>query len=487
MNYIKLLKRITAVILAFVFMANCFVSYAENRKIETAEQEHYTKTFKCNTKGGTLYIKDIEGNVLKKLKKGDKILYGYPDNKSPSEIYIEAVADEGYVVESYLASWLLDGKKIDTCESVYDMKEKIYSRGHFLKSAQFDEFFSVSFVEEKKANDNLITETVSSLLSTPEPNIDNPKVGDTYTGKGTVTYNGKKTETYNGTGYITCTSGVFKGDDINLKTCASGHDYYAPVTGQTGTYTITISSINKATGKVTCTVMWSNSKHAEGYQHLSGTFSYYHSFDGTFTIYKEMGETAGSFVLTNSFKSNLDLSATFEMYSDNECKKKVATLKTDKTGAYVKQTLSLDAGTYYVKETIPPKGFSLNPAIFLVNIGAGSSRSLTVKDNVLRAKISGVKIDSRTGKSVPTLGLSLAGAVYTIYEDEACTKECNEGISRADGTIEFDIEYLGYGTYYIKETKAPYGYYADPTGYRFSLWLVVFFMYFHFSYIDSIL
>lgn len=461
MNKLNILKKIFIIIFVFaVIISHCVVINAQGRKIESADSGVYTKTFENMAKGGTLYLKDSKGNILKELKKGEKTSYDYPDAESPEEIFVEAVAEKGYVVDSYLAMWLLDGEKQDTCESVYHINRETYKRGHFLKTAEFDEVFSVSFIKEDGMAKKDEEESIATFLASAEPDIDNPKVGDVYTGKATLTYNGKKTNSYNGTGYITCTSGAFEGDQITLKNCASGSDHWAPQTGQTGTYKITIAKIDKSTGKITCNIEWQNSKYTEGYQNLSGTFSYNHSFDGQITVYKEMGEAEGSFVMTSSLKTQMDLCAQFEIYGDKECTIKLGAFSTDSNGK--SGAISLQPGTYYVKEVVAPKGFALNPAVFTLKVNADSSKSLTVKDNLLRAKISGIKIDSRTGKSMPTEGLSLAGAVYRIYEDKNCTKIVNEGVSDANGNIEFDKEYLGYGVYYIKEVKSPAGYETDP-------------------------
>ncbi len=463
---LKTLKRIIAIMLVFTMTAGCIViSDAEGRSIENADTGSYIKTFECNTKGGTLYIKDSKGKVLKELEKGDKVTYEYPDMKFSDELYVEAVADEGYMVDSYLVTWLLDGDKQDTCESVYGINEKTYKRSHYLNTAEYDETFSVSFVKKKASSEDGLEsreESITTVRATASPDIDNPKVGDVFTGKAKLTYNGRKTDSYNGTGYITCTSGEFKGDQITLKNCASGSDHWAPQTGQTGTYKITITKVDKDSGKVTCKVEWQNDSYTAGYQNLSGTFTYSHSFDGEFTLFKSMGEAEGSFTLTSSFRDNMDLSATFMMYSNEACTKEVGELKTNALGDCITKVV-VDPGTYYVKETVPPKGFAINPTVFKVKIGAGSSKSLDIKDNVLRAKISGVKVDSKTGKSVPTPGLSLEGATYVVCEDRQCRYVLATGVSDADGNIEFDTEYFCPGTYYIKEIEAPEGYNLDTT------------------------
>lgn len=419
----------------------------------------FKKIFKANG-SGKLILRTIDGILIDVLENGDtKTFNYYKGSGAPGEVRIEAVADEGYQVSAYIVEWFVAGSPYQVPESLFNIGSTEYTRGHFLSSAEFDESFTVHFSDSSVSMSAAKTSRAVS-------DIDNPKEGDVYKGAARVVYNGAENKTYNGTGYIVATSGDFKGDTITMSTCASGHDFAAPRTGQTGTYTITITSINTSTGLVTCTVYWANDSATMGYQNLSGTFSYKHDFEGTLSVYKDMADSLNAFVYPYGFEENLDLRATFGIYSDENATKKVAEVKTDKEGNPKKDEVTLDAGTYYIKELVPPSGFALNETIKKIKIGSGASKSVTVKDRIFRAKVNGTKIDALTGKAVASEGLSLAGAVYSVYGDAACTKLITNGTSDKDGNIEFDCVYFAYGTYYIKETKAPKNYELDSEIYK---------------------
>lgn len=66
----------------------------------------------------------------------------------------------------------------------------------------------------------------------------------------------------------------------------------------------------------------------------------------------------------------------------------------------------------------------------------------------------------RTGND----GKPLAGAVFKLYSDEACTRELAEAVSDAAGTVRFASRAAG--EYYLKEVSAPTGYSFFDETYR---------------------
>ncbi|TLC99179.1 putative outer membrane protein [Robinsoniella peoriensis] len=441
------------------------VTESETQVVKAVKSgQGYTKTFKVATTGGRLKILDSKGNVVKELSEGETLKYEYPSSDSPEEVTVLAVAKEGYVVDTYVTKWSAGSTEYAIPESLENINKKEYTRGHFLASADFDETFEVSFVK----NDSKRTKSFAAAkISRDTGDIDNPKVGDTFAGVATVYYDGHPNIAYNGTGYIVCNDGAFKGDSITMSTCASGHDFAAPQTGQTGSYTITITDVDTKNGIVTVSVHWKNDSNTSGYQNLSGTYSYEQNFDGTLKVSKTT--TDPEFTIYNytpSFKKNMALNATFGVYSDRDATQLVKKVKTDANGDMVKEGIDLETGTYFVQEIIPPKGFALNSVIKKVTLGAGSSRTVTIKDSVLRAKIIGKKIDALTGTSTPTSGLSLAGAIYGVFEDSACIKRITTGTTDKEGNIVFERPYFAYGTYFIKELTPPTGYELDGKVYK---------------------
>ena len=424
----------------------------------------YKKTFRVATDGGSLRILATNGKVLKELSEGEAVTYEYPSPDSPEEVTILAAAKEGYVVSSYMTKWTAGATEYTIPESLENINNKEYTRGHFLATADFDETFEVSFIKDdgKKAK---AFASVTTAKDTGD--IDNPKIGDTFTGTAMVYYDGHPNIAYNGTGYIVCRDGAFKGDSITMSTCASGHDFAAPQTGQTGSYTVTITSVDTQNGIVTVGVYWQNDSNTSGYQNLSGTYSYEQNYDGTLKVKKTTTDPEfTAYNYTSSFKKNMSLNATFGVYSDKDATQLVKKVKTDADGNMIKDGIDLEAATYFVQELIPPKGFALNSDIKKVTLGAGSSRTVTIKDSVLRAKIIGKKMDAMTGSTTPTAGLSLAGAVYGVFEDADCTKKVTTGNTNEKGSIEFKLPYFACGTYFIKELTPPTGYDLDSKVYK---------------------
>ena len=68
----------------------------------------------------------------------------------------------------------------------------------------------------------------------------------------------------------------------------------------------------------------------------------------------------------------------YGVYKEQSCNTKIADLTTDAQGN--SNTIEVDAGTYYVKETKAPKGFVLDKKVHPVTVTAGKTAVLKVKD-----------------------------------------------------------------------------------------------------------
>jgi len=116
--------------------------------------------------------------------------------------------------------------------------------------------------------------------------------------------------------------------------------------------------------------------------------------------------------------------ATYGIYSNKDCSDLVTSLTTDKNGNT--DTVEIQAGTYYVKETEAPKGFKLDSTVHTLTVNAGETTILKVSDTqkATTTLIELSKIDMETSDSTPQGKASLEGAVFVWkYYDGYYTKE----------------------------------------------------------------
>ena len=188
--------------------------------------------------------------------------------------------------------------------------------------------------------------------------------------------------------------------------------------------------------------------------------------------------------------------AEYGVYTDSNCSNKVATLTTNASGNA--NTVSLNPGRYYVKETKAPKGYFTDSQVYTADVSGANRESLPVKlsvsDNpandpmaMLLGKYDGQKTYNGAG-NLPQGSATLAGAEFTVdyyatldyksYDDlknadvkptRSWTFKTNEnGIAnfKADDFVSGDAFYynsnndpcIPRGTVVIRETKAPTGY-----------------------------
>ncbi|MGM0209057.1 hypothetical protein IGI96_003581 [Enterococcus sp. DIV0421] len=105
--------------------------------------------------------------------------------------------------------------------------------------------------------------------------------------------------------------------------------------------------------------------------------------------------------------------ATYDVYSDKDCTKQLATLTTDNSGNT--DTVEVKAGTVYIKELSAPAGYKVDSTVYSLNVEAGKTATLNVSDTpkVTDTLIELFKIDMETQKDDPQGNASLEGAEFT--------------------------------------------------------------------------
>ena len=213
---------------------------------------------------------------------------------------------------------------------------------------------------------------------------------------------------------------------------------------------------------------------------------------GYLTLHKDSSNKT----LTDSNDCYSLAGAEYGVYTDSNCSNKVATLTTNVNGNA--NTVSLNPGRYYVKETKAPKGYFTDSQVYTADVSGANRESspvkLSVSDNpandpiaMLLGKYDGQKTYNGAG-NLPQGSATLAGAEFTVdyyatldyksYDDlkNADVKPTRSWTFKtdADGFSYFDTEHfvsgdaffyngqnnicIPRGTVVIRETKAPTGY-----------------------------
>ena len=108
--------------------------------------------------------------------------------------------------------------------------------------------------------------------------------------------------------------------------------------------------------------------------------------------------------------------ATYGIYRNSNCSDAswVATMTTDENGD--SNTVTLDAGTYYVREGAAPKGYALDKTVHTIQIKAGETYTLKVSDKPTMDPVGVLlgKVDKETNMNKPEGSLPLEGALFTV-------------------------------------------------------------------------
>ena len=257
---------------------------------------------------------------------------------------------------------------------------------------------------------------------------------------------------------------------------------------------------------------WHSSSHADGI--VKGYFpnsaggnviskitpkypvSYYRVIKTLHKGYLTLHKDSSNKTLTDANDCYSLAGAEYGVYTDSNCSNKVATLTTNVSGNA--NTVSLNPGRYYVKETKAPKGYFTDSQVYTADVSGANRESspvkLSVSDNpandpmaMLLGKYDGQKTYNGAG-NLPQGSATLAGAEFTVdyyatldyksYDDlknaavkptRSWTFKTNEnGIAnfKADDFVSGDAFYynsnndpcIPRGTVVIRETKAPTGY-----------------------------
>lgn len=224
-----------------------------------------------------------------------------------------------------------------------------------------------------------------------------------------------------------------------------------------------------------------NSAQGSGIVYVSGdgtqdVASFSVSYGGYLTLTKE---TASNRELVNLCPENYSLAgATYRVSGSPAMDQNAGELIVNADGT--SNTISLPAGTYYVKEITAPKGYNLDTNVYTVTVSSGETATRRVKDEPIFDPLS-FRLQKKAAET-PNKELSLEGAEYTVKyykektEDTSGLTPFRTWVFRTDknGYISLgdkwkvsgdelfkddDGTVVGlHGTYTFEETKAPAGY-----------------------------
>ncbi|MDO4197992.1 MAG: SHIRT domain-containing protein [Erysipelotrichaceae bacterium] len=199
-------------------------------------------------------------------------------------------------------------------------------------------------------------------------------------------------------------------------------------------------------------------------------------------------KSSSSFNYTSNCPGMYSLAgAVYGVYSDLSCTNQVATLTTTSSGS--SNPLELSAGTYYVKEISPSKGFKLDPKIYTAILSAGNSQVVVSSEDPYDDPTVVQLIKKSSNPNGYTKYLDTAEFTLRYYDTYTYTDTLTPKltwvfkpiIKNGEAVVEFDRAHyvsgptdlfdsngvlkIPMGTFTIEETKAPQTYLRDPEVY----------------------
>ncbi len=126
-------------------------------------------------------------------------------------------------------------------------------------------------------------------------------------------------------------------------------------------------------------------------------------------------------------------------------------------------------GNWLVREIEAPTGFVLSDETFAVTVDKdGAVIEVEIENTLIRGTVQLTKVD----KDYPDN--KLTGAEFSVYRDSNGNKELDAddellGTLTETSTGVYEMPDLIYGGYFVKETKAPEGFYLDESAYYFEI------------------
>lgn len=126
-------------------------------------------------------------------------------------------------------------------------------------------------------------------------------------------------------------------------------------------------------------------------------------------------------------------------------------------------------GNWLIREIEAPTGFVLSDETFAVTVNEdGAVIEVEIENTLIRGTVQLTKVD----KDYPDN--KLTGAEFAVYRDSNGNKELDAddellGTLTETGTGVYEMPDLIYGGYFVKETKAPEGFYLDENAYYFAI------------------
>ena len=178
------------------------------------------------------------------------------------------------------------------------------------------------------------------------------------------------------------------------------------------------------------------------------------TYPGTLTITK----TSANPSVTNGNSYYTTSGATYGIYSDYACTQLVQSVVTGANGSV---SVSLDPGTYYVKEIQPPNGYYLDSAtVTTVVVSSGSTQSATVSNLPKMVEVGVQKLSSSPSTTDNNSNYELNGAEFQICGDSNCNTILGNVTTNSAGQSTTKIT-LAAGIYYAKEITAPKGFHLN--------------------------